>query len=209
MKTKGNSKLKEKKILVIATGSIAAVKTPLLISQLVKAGAEVRCVITPRAAKLVSPISLATLSRHQCYQDENQWSSTVGRPPIASGTSRPSRTTRKRPGCSVMSAVFSSMKSIDQGFSRLSATRPMAMSYSWDCKICGRDCGCGAWLFSCTFRKAMIALISSCERASPKAGMPRCVIPCVIVRLTAHDWPPNCQIPSTRLWALPPCNLVP
>tara|TARA_B100000965_G_scaffold365732_1_gene350435 strand:- start:155 stop:1414 length:1260 start_codon:yes stop_codon:yes gene_type:complete len=65
--------LSGKKILVAVTGSIAAVKSPILISRLIKAGAEVRCVITQNAAKLVSPLSLSTLSRHQCYQDKDQW----------------------------------------------------------------------------------------------------------------------------------------
>ena len=64
---------KGKKILVAASGSIAAVKTPILVSRLIKRGAEVRCVITPSAARLVSPLSLATLSRNRCYQDEDQW----------------------------------------------------------------------------------------------------------------------------------------
>ena len=73
MKTKGNSKLKEKKILVIATGSIAVVKIPLLISNLIKAGAKVKCVVTSSASRLVSPLSLSTLSRNRCYQDEDQW----------------------------------------------------------------------------------------------------------------------------------------
>jgi len=65
--------LSGKKILVAVTGSIAAVKAPILISRLVKAGAEVRCVITQSAAKLVSPLSLSTLSRNKCYQDKDQW----------------------------------------------------------------------------------------------------------------------------------------
>ena len=65
--------LSGKKILVAVTGSIAAVKAPILISRLIKAGAEVRCVITQSAAKLVSPLSLSTLSRNQCYQDKDQW----------------------------------------------------------------------------------------------------------------------------------------
>ena len=47
--------LSKKKILVAITGSIAAVKAPLLISRLIKAGAEVRCVLTQSASKLVSP----------------------------------------------------------------------------------------------------------------------------------------------------------
>ncbi len=73
MKTKENNKLKDKNILVIVTGSIAAVKTPLLISNLVQAGSEVKCVVTSSASQLVSPLSLATLSRNRCYQDQDQW----------------------------------------------------------------------------------------------------------------------------------------
>ncbi len=65
--------LSGKKILVAVTGSIAAVKAPILISRLIKAGAEVRCVLTQSAAKLVSPLSLSTLSRNKCYQDKDQW----------------------------------------------------------------------------------------------------------------------------------------
>ena len=65
--------LTKKKILVAITGSIAAVKAPILISRLIKAGAEVRCVLTQSASKLVSPLSLSTLSRHKCYQDKDQW----------------------------------------------------------------------------------------------------------------------------------------
>jgi len=65
--------LSGKKILVAVTGSIAAVKAPILVSRLIKAGAEVKCVITQSAAKLVSPLSLSTLSRNKCYQDKDQW----------------------------------------------------------------------------------------------------------------------------------------
>ena len=65
--------LSGKKILVAVTGSIAAVKAPILISRLIKTGAEVKCVITQSAAKLVSPLSLSTLSRNKCYQDKDQW----------------------------------------------------------------------------------------------------------------------------------------
>ncbi len=80
MKTESTSLLKGRRIVIAASGSIAAVKTPLLVSNLVKAGAEVRCVITPSAAKLVSPLALSTLSRHRCYQDEDQWSNQQARP---------------------------------------------------------------------------------------------------------------------------------
>jgi len=72
--------LKGLKLLVAATGSIAAVKTPLLVSELVKSGAEVRCVITPSASHLVSPLALSTLSRHKCYQDNDQWDPKESKP---------------------------------------------------------------------------------------------------------------------------------
>ena len=75
-----NSILSGKKILVAITGSIAAVKAPILISRLIKAGAEVRCVLTKSASKLVSPLSLSTLSRNKCYQDKDQWEVTQSKP---------------------------------------------------------------------------------------------------------------------------------
>ena len=75
-----NSTLSGKKILVAVTGSIAAVKAPILVSRLIKAGVEVRCVITQSAAKLVSPLSLSTLSRNKCYQDKDQWDESQTKP---------------------------------------------------------------------------------------------------------------------------------
>ena len=72
--------LSGKKILVAVTGSIAAVKAPILVSRLVKAGVEVKCVITQSAAKLISPLSLSTLSRNKCYQDHDQWQDTQSKP---------------------------------------------------------------------------------------------------------------------------------
>jgi phosphopantothenoylcysteine decarboxylase/phosphopantothenate--cysteine ligase len=63
-----------------SSGSIAAVKLPLLVSALAKRGAEVRCVLTPSAAALVSPVALASLSRHRCYLDADQWSPQAARP---------------------------------------------------------------------------------------------------------------------------------
>ena len=68
------------RILVGVSGSIAAVKVPLLVSSLVKRGAEVRCVVTESAARLVSPVALACLSRHPCYLDADQWSHHASRP---------------------------------------------------------------------------------------------------------------------------------
>ena len=80
MRTEVSTPLKGRRLLVAVSGSIAAVKTPLLVSALVKAGAEVRCLVTPSAAKLVSPLALATLSRHRCYQEDDEWDSSSSRP---------------------------------------------------------------------------------------------------------------------------------
>ena len=75
-----STSLSEKKILVAVTGSIAAVKAPILVSRLIKAGAEVKCVITQSATNLVSPLSLSTLSRNKCYQDKDQWADSQTKP---------------------------------------------------------------------------------------------------------------------------------
>ena len=72
--------LSGKKISVAVTGSIAAVKAPILVSRLIKAGAEVKCVITQSATNLVSPLSLSTLSRNKCYQDKDQWADSQTKP---------------------------------------------------------------------------------------------------------------------------------
>ena len=80
MRTEVSTPLRGRRLLVAVSGSIAAVKTPLLVSGLVKAGAEVRCLVTPSAARLVSPLALATLSRHRCYQEDDEWDSSCSRP---------------------------------------------------------------------------------------------------------------------------------
>ena len=53
-----------KKILVGITGSIAAYKAILLVRELVKAGAEVKVVMTAAAKDFVSPLTLSTLSKN-------------------------------------------------------------------------------------------------------------------------------------------------
>ena len=53
-----------KKIVLAVTGSIAAYKTPQLARLLIKAGAEVRVITTQAAESFVSPLSLATVSKH-------------------------------------------------------------------------------------------------------------------------------------------------
>lgn len=56
--------LQGKKILLGITASIAAYKSILLVRLLVKAGAEVRVIMTPAAKDFVSPLVLSTLTNH-------------------------------------------------------------------------------------------------------------------------------------------------
>jgi phosphopantothenoylcysteine decarboxylase / phosphopantothenate---cysteine ligase len=69
-----------RRVLVGISGSIAAVKLPLVVSALVQCGAEVRCLLTPAAAQLVSPVALASLSRNPCNLEADQWSHHAPRP---------------------------------------------------------------------------------------------------------------------------------
>ena len=65
-----------KKILLGITGSIAAYKSIFLIRLLVKAGAEVRVIITPAAKDFVSTLTLSTLSKNPVLTelfDEESW----------------------------------------------------------------------------------------------------------------------------------------
>ncbi|HNN31603.1 MAG TPA: flavoprotein, partial [Chitinophagaceae bacterium] len=61
--------LQDKKILIGITGSIAAYKTILLVRMLVKAGADVKIVITPSAKDFVSPLVLSTLSKNKTISE--------------------------------------------------------------------------------------------------------------------------------------------
>lgn len=56
------SSLKNKKIILGITGSIAAYKTPILLRLLVKKGAEVQVLMTEAAKDFVTPLTLSTLS---------------------------------------------------------------------------------------------------------------------------------------------------
>ena len=69
-----------KKIVLGVTGSIAAYKAPLLVRALVKAGAEVKVIMTSAAADFVSTLTLSTLSRNEVLVDlfkENNWANHV------------------------------------------------------------------------------------------------------------------------------------
>ena len=58
------SLLSGKKILLGISGGIAAYKTPLLVRELIKNGAQVRVVMTPAAKDFVTPLTLSTLSKN-------------------------------------------------------------------------------------------------------------------------------------------------
>ncbi len=61
--------LQNKKILLGVTGSIAAYKAAILTRLLVKAGAEVKVVMTSAAKDFVTPLSLSTLSKNPVLAD--------------------------------------------------------------------------------------------------------------------------------------------
>jgi phosphopantothenoylcysteine decarboxylase / phosphopantothenate---cysteine ligase len=78
------SVLSGKKIVLGVTAGIAAYKTTYLVRLFVKAGAEVKVVMTPSAKEFVTPLSLSTLSKNEVYSsftnedDENaQWNNHV------------------------------------------------------------------------------------------------------------------------------------
>jgi phosphopantothenoylcysteine decarboxylase / phosphopantothenate---cysteine ligase len=64
--------LKNKKIVLGITGSIAAYKIPFLIRLLVKEGAEVRVILSPAAVNFVTPLTLSTLSKNTVIIDPFQ-----------------------------------------------------------------------------------------------------------------------------------------
>ncbi len=61
--------LKEKKIVLGITGSIAAYKSCLIIRELVKRGAEVQVVITPAGKEFITPITLSALTQKPVISD--------------------------------------------------------------------------------------------------------------------------------------------
>ena len=72
--------MKGKKILIGISGSIAAYKIPILVRLCIKAGAEVKVVMTPAAVSFVSPLVLSTLTRNKVeieLASENSWSNHV------------------------------------------------------------------------------------------------------------------------------------
>jgi phosphopantothenoylcysteine decarboxylase / phosphopantothenate---cysteine ligase len=72
--------LKGKKILLGITASIAAYKAAVLVRLLIKAGAEVKVVMTPAAADFITPLTLSTLSKNPvlyALEQDGSWANHV------------------------------------------------------------------------------------------------------------------------------------
>lgn len=67
--------LQGKKILLGISGSIAAYKSAVLVRLLVKAGAEVKVIMTPAAANFIGPLTLSTLSKNDVLSELSENSS--------------------------------------------------------------------------------------------------------------------------------------
>jgi phosphopantothenoylcysteine decarboxylase/phosphopantothenate--cysteine ligase len=61
--------LVDKKVLVGVCGSIAAYKTANLVRLLIKAGAEVKVIMTASASQFITPLTMSTLSRNKVYSE--------------------------------------------------------------------------------------------------------------------------------------------
>lgn len=72
--------LSGRRVLIGIGGGIAAYKVCELVSTLFKAGAEVKVILTNCAQQFITPLTLATLSRHQAYTDADFWQPTHKRP---------------------------------------------------------------------------------------------------------------------------------
>ena len=74
--------LKNKNIILGVCGSIAAYKSAFLVRLLIKAGANVKVILTPDGANFITPLTLATLSKNPVYtqyfeEETGVWSNHV------------------------------------------------------------------------------------------------------------------------------------
>lgn len=67
-------------VLIGVSGGIAAYKVCEVVSHLAKQGVSVRCLLTESAQAFITPLTLATLSRHRAYTDGDFWNADQGRP---------------------------------------------------------------------------------------------------------------------------------
>ncbi|WP_373525790.1 bifunctional phosphopantothenoylcysteine decarboxylase/phosphopantothenate--cysteine ligase CoaBC [Nostoc sp.] len=68
------------RVLIGVGGGIAAYKICELISTLFKTGVKVRVILTRSAQEFITPLTIATLSRHPAYTDDDFWQATHSRP---------------------------------------------------------------------------------------------------------------------------------
>ncbi|MBD2776109.1 bifunctional phosphopantothenoylcysteine decarboxylase/phosphopantothenate--cysteine ligase CoaBC [Iningainema tapete] len=66
----------KRRVIIGVGGGIAAYKVCSVVSTLFKTGVEVRVILTNSAQEFITPLTLATLSRHQAYTDESFWQPT-------------------------------------------------------------------------------------------------------------------------------------
>jgi phosphopantothenoylcysteine decarboxylase/phosphopantothenate--cysteine ligase len=74
--------LKRKKIVLGVTGSISAYKSAFLVRLLIKAGADVKVVMTASAKEFISPLTLSTLSKNPVFSEftkgnQGEWNNHV------------------------------------------------------------------------------------------------------------------------------------
>jgi len=68
------------RVLIGITGGIAAYKVGVVISDLARAGMQVRGVLTGSAQAFITPLTVACLSRQRAYTDQDFWQASQGRP---------------------------------------------------------------------------------------------------------------------------------
>ncbi len=71
---------RKKRVIIAVCGGIAAYKVCELVSTLFKTGVEIRVILTQSAQQFITPLTLATLSRHTAYTDDDFWQATHSRP---------------------------------------------------------------------------------------------------------------------------------
>jgi phosphopantothenoylcysteine decarboxylase/phosphopantothenate--cysteine ligase len=75
-----NLKLQGRRVLMGVGGGIAAYKVCEVISSLFKSGVQVRAILTQASQEFITPLTIATLSRHPAYTDEVFWQPIHTRP---------------------------------------------------------------------------------------------------------------------------------
>ena len=70
-------------ILIGVTGGIAAYKVPDITSALIKNEHVVKIIMTKAAKEIITPLTLATISRHPIYDESSEWAANGSSPEIA------------------------------------------------------------------------------------------------------------------------------